>query len=102
MVLALVAALVRSPAPATAIASWYPGSAGFLGTVHAAMPGAWYGRFNWIARVCTATECLPIPVVDRCGCPGGRLIDLSLPAVRALGLDPARGLYTVSVEVIRP
>lgn len=100
----------RGAAPTlSGIASWYPGSRGFVGTPHAAIPGGrWTGRINGWAVVCAFVPghdpCLTVPLVDFCACRVGssrRDIDLSIDAVRALGLDPARGLYRISLEVLR-
>jgi hypothetical protein len=91
----------------TGAASWYPGSLGYAGIAHVAMPGARYlgrGQAAPRARVCVNGRCLVVPVVDACGCSVGsrraRVADLSVGALRRLGLDPARGVYRISVTLV--
>lgn len=95
------------PAPVIGVASWYPGSRGWHGVPHIALPsGRWTGQIGAHAAVCVfeggRSRCATLPVVD-CLCGGipGRIVDLSIEAVALLGLDPARGLWRASVEVLR-
>jgi hypothetical protein len=88
------------------IASWYcrlgvsSCTAGFpaSGLYAAAGPrlrvGNWRGRF---VTVTVAGRSVVVRLVDWCACPT-RLIDLYSSVVAALGLDPGRGIYPVSVE----
>ena len=89
-------------------ASWYPGTGGWLGTAHVAMPLARTlaaGAAAPLVRVCVGGRCLTVPVVDSCACfwdtSAEMLVDLSLPLVRALGLDPSRGIYKVQITLVR-
>lgn len=98
---------VSAPAPLVGVASWYPGSRGWHGVPHVALPsGRWTGAIGAHAVVCVfaggRSRCATLPVVD-CLCGGipGRIVDLSIEAVRLLDLDPARGLWPASVEVLR-
>lgn len=98
---------VSTPAPIIGVASWYPGSRGWHGVPHVALPsGRWTGAIGAHALVCVfaggRSRCATLPVVD-CLCGGipGRIVDLSIEAVRLLDLDPARGLWPASVEVLR-
>lgn len=76
------------------IASWYDAGAG----LYAALPGPW--RAGRHVLVCGPDRsCLSLPVVTSCGCPGGRLIDLSADAFRRFAPLSA-GLVRVSVEVL--
>jgi hypothetical protein len=89
-------------------ASWYPGTYGYGGTAHVAMPGADYlirGTKAPLVRVCVSGRCRTVPVVDSCGCywgtTDGMIVDLSLPLVHALGLDPSLGIYKVEITLVR-
>jgi hypothetical protein len=89
------------------MASWYPGTRGYGGTAHVAMPGARYlvrGTQVPTVRVCVGDVCRTVPVVDSCACywneQGQMIIDLSLPLVRALGLDPSLGIYPVTITFV--
>ena len=91
------------------MATWYPGTRGYAGIAHVAMPGARYltrGAGAPRARVCSAGRCTVVRVVDACACrvgsPNPRLVDLSAPALRLLGLDPRRGVYEVRVTLLKP
>jgi len=95
------------PSPELGVASWYGGSRGWHGVPHVALPsGRWTGEIGAHAVVCVfeggRSRCATLPVVD-CLCGGipGRIVDLSIEAVALLGLDPSRGLWRASVEVIR-
>ena len=95
------------PSPTVGVASWYGGSRGWHGVPHVALPsGRWTGAIGAHAVVCVfaggRSRCATLPVVD-CLCGGipGRIVDLSIEAVRLLDLDPARGLWPASVEVLR-
>ena len=89
-------------------ASWYTGTAGWLGTAHVAMPLADTlpaGARAPLVRVCVNSRCVTVPVVDSCACfwgsSGEMLVDFSLPLVRRLGLAPSTGIYTVEITLIR-
>jgi hypothetical protein len=93
----------------TGMATWYPGTSGYAGIAHVAMPGARYlprGAGAPRAQVCSAGRCTVVRVVDACACrvgsPNPRLVDLSAPALRLLGLDPRRGVYEVRVTLLTP
>jgi len=80
------------------IASWYAGTVGWR-IPHAAVPGGHCCERSYDAEVCSPKpNCITVAVVDACGCPGGRIIDLSRSALDVLRLDPLRGLYQVTVE----
>lgn len=88
-------------------ASWYPGTRGYGGTAHVAMPAAQYlvrGTKSPMVRVCVGGRCRTVPVVDSCSCswgtPDEMIIDLSLPLVHELGLDPSLGIYRVEVTLV--
>ena len=88
----------------TGIASWYAtGGPGIYGAAGPALrQGNWRGS---VVTVCVmGGRCLALRLSDWCQCLLGqaneRIVDLSLDVVRALGLDPARGLY--EVEVMMP
>jgi len=84
---------------AVGTASWW---ASFGPGIYAALPGYVAGTHVTI-RVCSGSRCTTAPVITSCQClvgtPDERIVDLSPGILRALGLDPARGLFQVSVEV---
>ena len=92
---------VRGAEPVEGTASWYHATTGV------AMPFCtWTLRHSagcgW-ARIQSQQTGVVIvtPVIDYCECYGGsRLVDLSIGARAALGLDPELGLYQVMVERI--
>jgi rare lipoprotein A (peptidoglycan hydrolase) len=77
------------------VASWYdlkgPG-------LYAAMPEWRWGDPAFRARVCTDSACVTVTVNDHCGCPDGRVIDLSADAFRRLA-PLSQGLVRVTVSV---
>jgi rare lipoprotein A (peptidoglycan hydrolase) len=79
------------------IASWY--ATGGPGIYAAAGPPL--RRGNWRGETVTvcAWRCVALQLADWCQCLGTRVLDLSIDTVRALGLDPSRGLYRVEVTV---
>ena len=95
---------VRAGTAQTGIASWYgPGNG-------VAMPFCtWTYRHVYgcgavaITSLDTGLSTIA-PVIDFCQCyvgtPQERIIDLQLDVVATLGLDPARGLYSVTIELI--
>ncbi len=96
---------VKPDATMRGLASWYPTTRGWSSVPHVALPGARYVPFGQPVPWVTVTVILDgrvvsdrFPVVDWCGCPGGRIVDLSLGAVEALGLDPSRGLWPVILD----
>lgn len=108
--LAASAALAPAPAPAPeptprileGIASWYSyfaGQAAAGPALRDALGPDWRGS---TVRVCAGAACVAVRLTDWCYCwPGTateRLIDLDVRSVVELGLDPARGLYHVTVE----
>ncbi len=100
-------AILPTPSPELGTASWYGGSRGWHGVPHVALPsGRWTGEIGAHAVVCVfaggRSRCATLPVVD-CLCGGipGRIVDLSIEAVALLGLEPSRGIWRASVEVIR-
>jgi len=98
----LLASTARAGTPVTGIASWYGPGEGV------AMPFCtWtyrheHGCGSVIIRSLDTGMAAVAPVVSYCQCyvgtPQERIIDLQLGVVGALGLDPARGLYRVTVE----
>ena len=100
----LVIALVGLAVPQRGIATWYCCTKGYDGQAVVALPGARYvpaGRPTEKVRVCVrqeTTRCGVFPVVDFCGCPGDRIVDLSTTAARSLGLDLSRGIWPATVE----
>ena len=91
------------------VATWYPGTRGYAGIPHVAMPGARYlirGRTAPRALVCAGDRCTIVRVVDACACFVGtrqaRVVDLSAPALSRLGLDHRRGVYQVRVTLLAP
>ena len=102
VLLGLLAAPVQASGPITGIASWYGPGEGV------AMPFCtWayrhtYGCGAVIIRSLDTGMAVVAPVIDYCQCyvgtPQERIIDLQLSVVGALGLDPSKGLFRVSVE----
>ena len=97
------------PTPLAGWATWYRASRGFGGTAHVALPsGRWTGKIGGHAAVCVfadeRTRCATLPVVDFCACGPRRgrptVVDLSIEAVRLLDLDPGRGHWPATVEVV--
>ena len=100
-------AQLKSGRTVTGAASWYPGTRGYGGTAHVAMPGGNYlprGTHAPAVRICVDGRCLVVPVVDSCQCywatSGEMLVDLSLPLVHQLGLDPTLGIYPVEITLV--
>ena len=91
-------------APQRGVATWYCCTRGYDGQAVVALPGARYvpaGRPTDKVRVCVRQEterCGVFPVVDFCGCPGNRIVDLSATAARSLELDLSRGIWPATVE----
>lgn len=102
-VLAVVLA-VGLAAPQRGVATWYCCTRGYDGQAVVALPGARYvpaGRPTDKVRVCVRQEterCGVFPVVDFCGCPGDRIVDLSTTAAHQLDLDLSRGIWPATVE----
>lgn len=103
-VLAVVLA-VGLAAPQRGVATWYCCTKGYDGQAVVALPGARYvpaGRTTESVRVCVRQDdlerCGVFPVVDFCGCPGNRIVDLSTTAARSLDLDLSRGIWPATVE----
>jgi hypothetical protein len=84
----------------TGVASWW---ASFGPGIYAALPGYVAGTRVTI-RVWSGKLHVDAPVITSCGCfvgtPQERIVDLSPGILVALGLDPAKGLYPVSVEYL--
>ena len=102
-------AQLRDGLTITGVATWYPGTRGYAGIPHVAMPGARYlahGRTAPRAMVCAGERCTVVRVVDACACFAGtrkaRVVDLSATALLRLGLDRWRGVYQVRVTLIAP
>jgi len=106
IVLLLMAEGASAGIPITGLASWYgPGDG-------VATPWCtWtyrhdHGCGSVLIRSLDTGMAAVAPVIDFCSCyvgtPQERIIDLQLGVVGALGLDPAQGLYRVSVEPFRP
>lgn len=84
-------------------ASWYcgagsPCTSGYPGGLYAAagselQVGDWRGSK---VAVC-AESCVTVTLIDVCGCPGARVIDLYREAFAQLA-DPSRGVIPVTVE----
>lgn len=81
------------------MASWYAtGGPGVYGAAGPALRhGDWRGSLVTVCAV--GGRCATLPLLDWCACLGTRVIDLSLGAVYALGLDPSRGIYEVEVTM---
>jgi hypothetical protein len=102
-------AQLRDGLTITGVATWYPGTRGYAGIPHVAMPGARYlsrGRTTPRALVCAGDRCTVVRVVDACACLVGtrkaRVVDLSALALSRLGLDHRRGVYQVRVTLLEP
>ena len=77
------------------VASWFSVGRG----LYAAMPGYRDGT-RVLARVTAGGRSVVVRVITQCGCPNGRVIDLSPEAFRAFA-PLSRGIVKVSVAVIR-
>ena len=77
------------------VASWFSIGRG----LYAAMPGYRDGT-RVLARVSAGGRSVVVRVITQCGCPNGRVIDLSPEAFRAFA-PLSRGIVKVSVAVIR-
>ncbi len=80
-------------------ATWYDVGSGYYG----AMPG--YVDGTVVQAVVTSfhdgrTWSVTVVVVTQCGCPGGRVIDLSPAAFLALGWPLSRGIAPVTVQLL--
>jgi hypothetical protein len=102
-------AQLRDGLTVAGVATWYPGTRGYAGIPHVAMPGARYlahGRTAPRAQVCAGDRCTVVRVVDACACFVGtrraRVVDLSATALLRLGLDHRRGVYQVRVTLLAP
>jgi rare lipoprotein A (peptidoglycan hydrolase) len=102
-------AQLRDGLTITGVATWYPGTRGYAGIPHVAMPGARYlahGRTAPRALVCAGHRCTVVRVVDACACFVGtrqaRVVDLSATTLLRLGLDHQRGVYQVRVTLLAP
>lgn len=83
---------------AVGTASWYDDGPGLYGAVH-----SWrWGDTRYVTRVCLAgtRRCVNVVVRDFCGCPGGRVIDLSPAAFRRL-TSLSLGLVRVTLTRVR-
>jgi len=104
ILLVLFATPVGATAPVTGTASWYgPGSGVAMPFCTWTYRNTTPGGCGYVLITAQATGLSTVaPVIDYCQCyvgtPQVRIIDLQLGVVAALGLDPARGLYTVTVE----
>ena len=92
------AATVSQSRAVSGVASWW---ASFGPGVYAALPGYVVGTHVTV-RVCSGSRCVLAPVVTSCGCyigtPDERIVDVSPGILAALGLDPAAGIYPITVE----
>jgi hypothetical protein len=102
-------AQLRDRLTVTGLATWYPGTRGYAGISHVAMPGARYlsrGRTAPRALVCAGRRCTAVRVVDACACFVGtrraRVVDLSATALIRLRLDRRHGIYQVRVTLLAP
>jgi len=103
-----------STTPTRGVASWYCCTVGYEGKAVVALPGARYvpaGEAPWArVEVCVRQDdverCGVFPVVDSCGCPDGRIVDLSIEAASrsrrdgGLGLDLSRGIWPATVRLV--
>lgn len=83
-------------------ASWYPGSRGFHGVPHVALPESrWTGKIERYVSVCVNGRCERAAVVDHCSCYVGtkkeRIVDMSIELVVALDLNPETGVWKNAV-----
>lgn len=90
----------RSGTRVAGTASWW---ASFGPGIYAALPGYVAGTRVWI-RIWSGDLYVDAPVITSCQCfvgtPDERIVDVSPGILRALGLDPGRGLYPVTIEVL--
>lgn len=87
------------------LASWYgTGGPGMYAAMHDYRDGTWVQVVVCAFPRGTST-CITVPVVTQCGAcrwaKGAVLVDLSVPAFRALGVPLSIGLAQVTVEVLR-
>jgi hypothetical protein len=93
----------------TGLASWYRDTSLPADGLYAAAPGWRFGQTPYPVAVCAFTEgrsrCVTVFVQDACGCPNGRVIDLSPAAFSnpkdGLGVPLSVGLVRVTVERLR-
>ncbi len=78
------------------IASWYADPKAPQGSFYGAVPG--YRGHPFYVTVRKGKRHIRVRVADSCGCPGGRVIDLSWNAFVHLGVPLSRGLTTVIIE----
>ena len=88
----------------TGVASWYCGAGspctrGYPDGMYAAAGpelrvGDWRGS---VVTVC-AGRCVDVTLIDSCGCPGARIVDLYRSAFARIA-DPGRGVVGVTVEL---
>ncbi len=90
----------ESPATRTGIASWYHDRSLPASAFYAAARSWRWGERPYQVRVCRLATCIVVTVRDHCGCPDGRLTDLSPEAFRRLAPLSA-GLVRVGVEGLR-
>ncbi|HSS37765.1 MAG TPA: septal ring lytic transglycosylase RlpA family protein [Polyangia bacterium] len=67
----------------------------------AAHPSLPFGTRVRVTRLTGGGQSVTVRINDRCGCPGGRIIDLSEGAARRMGMIKA-GVVQVRVEVVDP
>jgi hypothetical protein len=90
----------RSGTRVAGTASWW---ASFGPGIYAALPGYVAGTHVTI-RIWSGELYVDAPVITSCQCfvgtPDERIVDVSPGILRALGLDPGRGLYPVAIEYL--
>jgi rare lipoprotein A (peptidoglycan hydrolase) len=74
---------------ATGTASWYDDGPGFYGAVHS---WHWGDQPYRVKVTAPSGRSVTVTIRDYCGCPGGRLIDLSPEAFSQLAGQPGLGV----------
>lgn len=97
--LLLAISLVFPHSISAGIASWYADPGARQGSFYAAMPGYRYGHpfYVWVRPYNRSTPRIRVLVQDSCGCPGGRVIDLSWRLFSQFA-PLSRGLTKVVIE----
>lgn len=77
------------------VGTWYANGNGVYAAAGSEIRrGSWRGR---LVRVCSGAKCIKVRLVDWCGCPGKRIIDLSPDAFREFA-PLSKGVIHVTVS----